>query len=161
MNINNIHHVTQESYPYPVFIDRYGTVAKNVKVVTKKVLQIYGKKCDYQLICTGTSGAVIAYEMQRLLRDSLERGYDVDVFYVRKANETNHHGESGVKLQKETTMIIVDDRVASGQTLRNIAKYLRDYVTGNFAEQITCVCARGCEPENVELLFPNIKNIIR
>jgi len=102
------------------------------------IREFEGRKIN--LLCTGSSGAIIATMFALRLRDR------VQICYVYKDGESSHNDEgTEVTPDKSSINVIVDDFIASGATMNFI------YSNNNGSRKdIDCVCvcrqSNGYEP---------------
>jgi len=73
---------------------------------------------DLGIVCTGSSGAIIATAVACYLQETPK------IYYIKKKYERNHgHGISMAKYR--STLIFVDDFISSGATVQHVIKQLK------------------------------------
>lgn len=139
------------NFEYPVFVDltvlRYN--AQQIAIALNRIYQ--GQ--DIQLVARGTSGLLIAAEVQRNLESA---GFFTSIYFVRKPGENSHGGNSSFR--RDAKLIVVDDHISSGTTMRAIANELRIY---DRQDQVDAVVAFHSEKfeEMLTDLFPKMRNL--
>jgi len=99
-------------------------VGKNLPENYQNILEMAEalKKKNYSdvvLICSGSSGAIISAII------AIQFNPILPIIYIKKAYERNHgHFYHSMRITNKT-LIIVDDFVATGDTIRHIRKKLR------------------------------------
>ncbi len=110
-----------ESYDYPVFND-LNMVNRNIEWIMKYLPELLDFNDKIQLFFRGSSGLTISM----YLADAMTKaGYkDVKLSFIRKENESSHSSNPyplfGYKI------VIVDDFVSSGKTIRTILRYIQE-----------------------------------
>ena len=99
------------NYPVGVYLQSNLSIIKEYIKIIKSL-----KKEKIDLICTGSSGAIIA--------GIISSKINCRVLYVRKEGENSHqqHGDSPYI---DSYTIVVDDFVFSGQTIKRILDHYR------------------------------------
>lgn len=144
-------------FGYPVF-SHLKMLRSNAQQIAMTLNRVYQGQ-DVQFITRGTSGVLIAAEIQRNLESV---GFITSIRHVRKPNE-NHHG-GNTPFKSDARLIIVDDHISSGYTMREIAKDLESYrvVPGTTrVDQVDAVVAFHSEQfeEMLTDLFPKMRNL--
>jgi adenine/guanine phosphoribosyltransferase-like PRPP-binding protein len=96
-----------ESLPYSL-----PTIHKMAKVLEKKQYHNLG------LVCTGSSGAIIAGIIASKLKPTPK------IFYIKKKYERNH-GHGTWELTNCENLVFVDDFIYSGSTVKHVIRQLR------------------------------------
>lgn len=135
-------------YAYPVYQDM-AIVHINGNRIAKAILGLYSQ--PLQLVCRGSSGILIAGEVQRYLPYAT-------IHYARKDNEREH--SSRLRLDTGVPIVIIDDMVCTGKTMRAI----RDQIEAEYpqtlssVEGVCCYSAWG-KRETLDNMFPSLKYI--
>lgn len=138
-------------YTYPVYQDM-AVVWDNGPKIAKALTNIYGED-RIQLVCRGSSGILIAQEVQR----NMPKGRaTASIHYARKDSERAHN--YGMRLDTIYPIVIIDDIVCTGETLRAIRDRLRECLTD---EQVQVVCAMEAwnKANLIQNTFPSVQYI--
>jgi orotate phosphoribosyltransferase len=135
-------------YEYPLY-QGMDIVRANGPLIADALTGLYGKN-RIQLVCRGSSGILIAQEVQRGLPSA-------SIHYARKEEERQHN--YGMKLDTIYPIVIVDDLISTGGTLRAIRARLDEY---NVEDKVEAVCLwRAYDKVTlIENTFPSCKYII-
>lgn len=149
------HHIHSDSYDYPVWSGT-NTLIGLAAITKRKILELFADIPFIGLVCTGTSGLLIAYEIAR--DDSRFK-----IRYLKKDNEESHSTQPFLSDSTEP-LIVVDDIVSSGATMRRIAKKLNEFSHDQKgAEKVVGLCLAYSDVDLIEpvtKLFPNLKHVI-
>jgi uracil phosphoribosyltransferase len=149
-------------YDYPVINNR--TVLKENSLSILKIVNQRFSGTNVRFVGMGTSGAMILTSIATINQRDKD-GYSL----VKKPNEQSHRSiverdyDSFSSEAERMPVIVVDDRIASGQTMINIALRLKEYDIRMF-ESVQVVSASGIYSERTQAIlvqhFPNLKLII-
>ena len=94
------------------------------------------KNCSFNIICRGSSGAIIAAIMCTRIPTPC------NIVHVKKPNEESH--DSGLKLLPNRKNIIVDDFIGTGETMNAIYDKVTEWSRiWNTRLKIDAVCISG------------------
>lgn len=127
-------HNILETYDYPVF-DNLKIVDTNINLMIPLLEKVLNKKQNIQIFCRGSSGLVIAMALQKEL-NNLE--YKSQIAFVRKDSEKSHGCSTSIISKAQ--IIVVDDFVATGTTIRTIIDYLNSFES---KPNIVAFCVKG------------------
>lgn len=117
------------------------TYKKNLEKAVE-VLKEVQKETPFDAIAfTGTSGAAFSYPLAHIL--------DVSLMCVRKQNENSHYARLVEGYGGSTNFIIVDDFMASGDTLIKIAREIKRFYLDEVKKE---------KPNLIGTLFYNHEN---
>ncbi len=143
--------VVPDGYAYPVYADM-GKLHFNITSALPTFKSILQLDQTYLVVCRGTSGICIAQLLTILLPE-----YRLEIKYQKKDTEVNHGHGYTLNSYLEDPIIVVDDFISSGMTMRTIAKGLGV----NCANvQIVFACALAEFKPLIKELFPNTKHLI-
>jgi adenine/guanine phosphoribosyltransferase-like PRPP-binding protein len=108
--------------------------AKTVSIASKKIAKFREKHPFDAIAFTGTSGAALAYPLSINLK--------LPLICVRKTLDGNHYNRELEGVTNARTYLIVDDFIASGNTIRKITKTI-DKNSGAKPAGIFLYSARG------------------
>ena len=92
----------------------------NLPVIKGMVAEL--KKHEFEdlgLVCTGSSGAIIAGVIASMLDKA------PSIIYIRKDGEFGHYHSNENKLRKVKDLVFVDDFISSGNTVNYVIKELK------------------------------------
>lgn len=156
-----IHSIGIANYEYPVS-DGIQTVNNNARKIAQWLLDNWGNhafKPGYQIACRGTSGVLIAGFVNNWLAELA--GLQVPIILIRKDTEDSHGGTTMYShLQGTHKIIVVDDFVSTGTTMRAIAKRLKQ---ADRHMDVRAVCVYSNEllkQSDLADIFPNLQTIL-
>lgn len=148
MTVHRISEGRRYAYPVYCFIELLMNCAARTAAQLRR---LYGDTASLLLVCTGTSGVLIAAELVKIL------GGRASVYYIRKGDEAAHLTAS--LPPSAELLIVVDDIMASGATMRYIANKL-----GEHSVKVKAVCLADEEDTNhtqlLSNLFVNLNHLI-
>lgn len=113
------------------------------KIFIKKLIKLYKTVEEFKgkpvnVICTGSSGAIIASALSMALRVSSK------IYHVKKPREDSHHGNYELMDHFDNSWlnVIVDDFIGSGHTINRIYSVFIDINHGS-PIRIDCVATCG------------------
>lgn len=122
------------SYSVGAYFDKNMVYIKNAA----KSLYYLSKDSEHiTLVCRGTSGCTLAGAVGCILE---RKGKTVTIVVSRKSY--NNHGEnmSGIgSIPKDSTIVVIDDFVSTGETIDKIVKDLNNYFPHRGNNLILCV----------------------
>jgi phosphoribosylpyrophosphate synthetase len=148
-------------YDYPVINNR--SVLKENSLSILRIVNQRFSGTNVRFVGMGTSGAMILTSIATINQRHRD-GYSL----IKKPNEQSHRGiietdHESLSFETGMPVIVVDDRIASGQTMINIALRLKEYDIRMF-ERVQVVSASGIYNERTQAIlvqhFPNLKLII-
>jgi len=98
-----------------------GNLPENIPIVQKLAEEL--KKHlpkEINLWCTGSSGAIMAAFIAQYLGDE----YSIFISHIKKSGEKAHNGSTQFEIAYYN--VVVDDFIASGDTILGILKYLEE-----------------------------------
>lgn len=136
---------------YPIFehMDYYN---RNIAKMAQCLNKLMDTKHKYAIVCTGTSGISLAVGVHSLLN------VKPDICYIRKENEDNH-GHGNKIFGTYDKLIVIDDLVCSGDTMRYISNRLQR-TQHHLQVEAICACTASIISHRTEW-FPNLKYIIQ
>ena len=107
-------------------------LAKRIARVSRNLLKLRKKLWFDAIVFRGSSGASIAYAVSAITR--------IPIVYVRKNGEHNHGSKIEGTDNNVRKYIILDDFISGGNTVRTIAKAMRQHAGGLwYLDQPKCV----------------------
>lgn len=144
---------SEYSLDYPVGDSpmRFVKYAKDLKKVLKK---LYSGE-NFSIFCRGSSGALIAGALVGV-------GLPVHkIIHVKKLGESSHSGNANPGIKSSDKILIVDDFIASGETVKAIYDYIREKYEDR---EVEALCIAGYLPdgtiENPENVIAKVNTII-
>jgi hypothetical protein len=104
----------ERDVPYPVGSDMKPTL-RIVDQMVQQFRRIYHPREKIALLIRGSSGAIMAGLFTAKLPE-----YDFEIVLVRKPEERHHGGNSITHLPYDRKAVIIDDFMASGDTINRI-----------------------------------------
>lgn len=103
----------------------------------------------FAFLCQGTSGSIMSALLATQLLD-----YELRLVIVRKPGEKSHSGTAFPYIHEDELVVIADDFVSSGDTIRRI---YRDFHNHTGREEVDIVAVTGyCEKsQNFDAFRPN------
>jgi hypoxanthine-guanine phosphoribosyltransferase len=152
-------------YSYPVIMG-ISKVEKNAKIIYDELLKQY-KGRDIVLCGIGTSGAMIITSIL-LLANSMKKNNEdqiVSPLFLAKDGESDHRNTYSFNhtfdILTKPVVVVIDDCIASGKTMRKISEMLIEYSALDYVE---AVCANFSTPETrqnkLKSCFPKLNLII-
>lgn len=149
------YHTLGLNYDYPVY--------RNTALVTKSTIdlaylldQLF--PCEIGLVCTGTSGLTIALAVE------CRRRQPSKILFLRKPGEESHSDNNElIRPSTPSILVIVDDHLSTGITLRRIINALYDK---NIDVKALCLSTGNSFPQLEERFkylindLPNLNHII-
>lgn len=89
------------------------------KMVSKFINTRYFQKKSVNVICRGSSGAILASFFAKAIHDS-KKHEQVKIVHIKKEGENSHSSDVPSLLSTNAVNVIVDDFCASGNTLNSI-----------------------------------------
>lgn len=123
MNIIKIKNQKELSYPTGRYIEEAIAFIKNLSETIKDLDDFNNK--SIKIWCRGSSGAMLASMLSIVL---MENNCKVFICYVRKDEERSHGYNSFCTNELYNLNIIIDDFIASGETICDIASKMRDAI---------------------------------
>jgi orotate phosphoribosyltransferase-like protein len=123
---------------YPVsqkIMNNMPTINFMMAVLCKFLKENY-KRTDIKLFCRGSSGAILAGLTANYL---IKAGYNVCIEHVKKEGETSHGGDYVQKISRNYIIVIIDDFISTGSTIRNIYNAMLENNSPKIQIDIVCV----------------------
>ena len=131
-------------------------IKESANVIYKKY-----KNYNISLVVRGTSGAMIAGGiMLELYRKNIST--NVNIVIVRKNNE-NYHGFNLQGLDKFSKIVIIDDFIDTGFTIKNILNNLDTFFNSNYCKYDMLIIGNFISNTNIDLynnLFERFNYIV-
>lgn len=119
MNIISIEEDIYLNYPVGHYINQ----ANNYINIVYNKLKDLVKDYPINIWCRGSSGAILSTLLANKFPDN-----NCLIFHVKKEGEQSHHGNYFVKAQRSAINIIIDDFIASGDTINEIFNHAKPHI---------------------------------
>lgn len=137
----NTNYMKIEPIAYPVgqfFASNQPIIKAMGEYIYLNILEKYSVERTIVLVCRGSSGAIIAGSIAVLL---IENGCtNVRIAHVKKPGEESHHSTINLDRYQDPVIIIVDDFISTGRTLKAIF----DAIDKCYYDLIHIVCTASC-----------------
>lgn len=90
----------------------------------KKFREIYPPGNYVNVFCRGSSGAILASLFYAMLPD-----YEITIVHIKKDGESSHGDKVSTRFNSYHINVIIDDIIATGETMREIWNAIESYTT--------------------------------
>jgi adenine/guanine phosphoribosyltransferase-like PRPP-binding protein len=126
-----------------------------IKKMARAIKKMYPTE-KIHLWCRGSSGSIIA----SIIASNLGRNRRVYINYVHKNYESRHSFITNVGEYKQSVHIVVDDFIASGETINNIIDFAKKQISQRYDYPndyiLDCLCITGYIKSDILANFHNV-----
>lgn len=137
---------------YPVgtrFMQNLPIIESMSSNILSFIKQTYRKRYAVVIFCRGSSGSFLSAIISK---DLMKAGYKVYIYHIKKEDESSHDFStiSPHVFDKQNITMIIDDFIATGNTIRSIIKYIK-HDTGLKKINVNLLCVSGHVDGDIEL----------
>lgn len=128
----------QMSYPIGIYIqDNIPIIKTMAEAIYLVVDEYYKNRDEIDLVCKGSSGAIIAGLVSTILNTMFTKR--IIIHHIKKNGENSHSGSSFPNVYSNSVIIVIDDFISSGTTISSIIDTLND----NNILKLDILCVSG------------------